>query len=260
MNIVLVGAGRLGTNLGLALYQAGHKILQVFSRDMANARLLADALKSSPINKLNELSRYGDLYLLAVPDKEIQEVASSVRHFIPGEAIVAHSSGYTPDDALSGMPNYGVFYPLQSFTKEQPIGFHDVPLMISGSDADVEQKLLKLARQISQKVYLLDERARKVAHIGAVFVNNFSNHLFALAADLLGRENVPFELLHPIILHSARRITELPPEETQTGPAVRGDLETIEKHIAFLKPYPELQDLYKILTEAIIAAKEKRGD
>jgi predicted short-subunit dehydrogenase-like oxidoreductase (DUF2520 family) len=146
----------------------------------------------------------------------------------------------------------GVFYPLQTFSKEVPIRFDEIPLCIEASDTVTEKRLTDLASDISHVVYLVSSQERQVLHVGAVFACNFTNHLLSIAKRLLDREHLEFALLKPLIAETIRKALEAPdPAAVQTGPARRGDRQTIEKHLDYLEQYPAWQGLYEVLTESI---------
>lgn len=144
--------------------------------------------------------------------------------------------------------NYGVFYPLQTFTKEKAIDFSDVPICIEASSTRVHEVLFAIARSLSQKVVVMDSKDRKVLHLAAVFTNNFCNHLLFRAKTITDAEGIDFQLLKPLARETMEKAFFLTPELAQTGPARRGDQGTMKKHLAMLDGNTELQNLYKTLS------------
>lgn len=249
MNIVIIGTGNAATVLGKSLKQAGHRIVQVFGRDASAASQLAYQLDTESTNYWSVIRKDADVYLIAVADDAIQEVAKHVR--VPGK-VVAHTAASVNKDVLKNMSHhYGVFYPLQSLRKEMN-EFPEIPLFIDASDDVARNKLGQLARSIS-KDHVIDagdgERLRM--HVAAVVVNNFVNHLYALAEDFCHKEGIDFKELFPLIEETAQRIKNISPSTTQTGPASRNDEPTIQRHLTLLEKYPQLKNIYEVMTRSI---------
>jgi predicted short-subunit dehydrogenase-like oxidoreductase (DUF2520 family) len=252
MNIVLIGAGNVASHLAPELHQAGHAILQVFSQSENHAKSLAKGISAEAIWHLDNITPTADLYIIATPDSTISQIATS---FYTVDGIVVHTSGSMNINLLSQLQHHGVFYPFQTFSKHRSISFKEIPILIEGSSPKVEKTLLGLANQLSTKVYQLDSNQRKQLHIAAVFSCNFVNHLYYCAEEILKNTSLPFSILKPLILETAQKINTLTPGEAQTGPASRGDLNTIDSHIELLQKSPENSDLlhlYKELSERIL--------
>ncbi len=249
---VLVGAGNLGSHLGKALLAAGVPVIQAFSR----FREKAAAVGAPYVTSLEKIDPTAGLYLLAVADDAIGPVAGQLAGRIRPDAIVAHTSGATPSTVLRPLfAHYGVFYPVQTFSRERAVDFRQLPICLHASGAEDLEVLTSVARALTDQVHTLDDEQRAVLHVAAVWVNNFANHLFAVADDILTREGLPFDLLRPLLLETASKAVQHAPAAVQTGPAARGDRRTIERHLAFLEKYPEYSALYRQLTEAIRQAE-----
>lgn len=254
-NIVLLGSGNVATHLGLQLQKAGHRILQVFSKHIDNAEVLAAKLNADATHKLSEINKDADLYLLAVKDYAIDDVILELR--LPGK-IVAHTSGAVPLLGMEHISNKcGVFYPFQTFTKNTVVDFNTIPIFIEASDKETEKVLLSVAQSISKLSQIVKSEQRKALHLSAVFVNNFTNHLFHIAQSILQKEKLPFELLYPLIKETVTKAGNHNPYDIQTGPARRDDWKTIDEHLHFLEDSPEFREVYLVLTESIMAAYRK---
>lgn len=252
MNIVIIGAGKLGSHLAKALHRAEVNILQIFNRDIEKARSLALQIDAAPVNDYATLSDEADLYLLTVSDSAIAEVAEKITQALGQEILLAHTSGATPSSVFEGKTNrYGVFYPLQTFSKEQKVNFSTIPFCIDAVKKEDRTLLQELATSLSEKVFIITDEQRAVLHVAAVFVNNFSNHLFRIGEEILKEHNMPFELLIPLIKETVNKLDSLSPEAAQTGPAIRGDQTTIQRHLDFLESYPEYREIYKMLSKGI---------
>jgi len=255
MKIVLLGSGNVATHLGHALKTAGHEILQVWSRSLSNAQQLAGSLSAAYTDEIAALNNTADIYILSVKDDAIEEVASS---FSFGDKLLVHTSGTASIDSLGKeRVNKGVFYPLQTFSKQKEVDFSSVPLLLEGSTEEVTKQLNGLAGSISQVVQSASSAQRAAIHVAAVFACNFSNHLYALSKSLLAKEGLDFKLLLPLITETAAKVQSLNPEDAQTGPAARNDQLSIEKHKKYLELSPDLLQLYTLMTDSIIGFKKE---
>jgi predicted short-subunit dehydrogenase-like oxidoreductase (DUF2520 family) len=248
--IVMIGAGNVGTHLGKALRQAGLEIMQVYSRDPGKAKVLALELESTPCHKLSEIFPTADLYVLAVHDDAIGEVSRTLKKVAFHEQLFVHTSGATPLDVIC-QKRRGVLYPLQTFTVGREPDFREIPICLDAAFDQDLQMLTYLAKRISHKVFHLTDEQRSVVHVAAVFANNFSNHMFHIAKDILDQEGLPFALLEPLIKETAGKLEQGNPKEMQTGPAIRRDDETIDRHLAYLKNLPRYRAIYELLTKSI---------
>lgn len=253
MKITIIGAGRVGSALAKRLYARGHKIKQIFSRSAAKAESIATRVEAQGVDQLDAIDPSANVYILAVHDDAIAGVARELAHLGEAGAIFAHTSGATPMDDLASCKHHGVFYPLQTFSAEIPPDFEELPFCISANSAQDEAILFELAESICPNVYRINEQQRQTLHVTAVMVNNFSNHLFALADGICREQGVNFEILQPLIRQTVRKLEQAAPAEVQTGPAARGDQGTIDRHLNWLnREAPEVMELYAKLTESIL--------
>ena len=250
MKIILLGSGRVATHLGQALQKAGEEILQVYSPTAAHASALANKLTTEAITSLDNLRHDADLYILSVKDDAIAPLAHDLQL---GGKLVVHTSGSTGMEVLQAASDRtGVFYPLQTFSHEKQIDFRFVPLALEAHNETDLDLLKQLASKLSDKVLELNSQQRMLLHISAVFACNFSNHLFAIAQQLLASQQLDFDLIRPLIAETAAKVQEHLPSAVQTGPAIRKDDKTIQKHLDFLKDQPQLQEIYRLLSQSIV--------
>ncbi len=256
-NIALIGAGNLGWHLGKSLHVAGARISQIFSRNLGKTSELATALNAVTTDDLRKISPDADLYLIAVHDSAIEEVADRLPVEIRRKKLIAHTSGATPMQVFSekNIRRYGVFYPLQTFSRQRETDMRQVPFCLDANNEADFLLLKNLALTLSPKVHRLDDRQRAQLHVAAVFANNFSNHLFAIAQELLQKENMPFDLLLPLIRETVAKLEDGDPDEMQTGPARRKDTATIARHLQLLENQAEVRAIYEILTKHLINGK-----
>jgi len=250
MRITIFGSGNVATHLAAAFKNAGHKIVQVYSRSMNNAALLAYHVKAEAIDTLEAINAETDLFVIAVKDDAIGPIAQVLAKY---EKLMVHTSGATDlYTLLAFADNVGVFYPLQTFSKVKEVDFSKVPLCIEGADEKIAKQLTELAQTISNNVYQIDSAKRKILHLAAVFACNFPNYLYAIAQQLLARQHLDFDMLRPLILETAQKVQTRLPDEVQTGPAVRNDENTMAFHLQLLQHQPQFQELYTLLSQGII--------
>lgn len=243
----MLGAGNVAHHLAHALVDAGHEISQIYNRSKNAGISLSEQVSSSFTDDIRLIKNNADLYILSVSDKAIEPISKLLN--ISNKKIV-HTAGSVDISILNDAENHGVFYPLQTFSKKRKINFKEVPLCIEASNKEFHDFLLELASQLSDKVANINSTQRRQLHLSAVFACNFVNHLYAIADDLMDK-SIPFEILHPLIKETALKAIEMNPEKAQTGPALRNDIESLEKHLELLSSYPEYQQIYKILSEDI---------
>lgn len=246
MKIVLLGSGNLATNIGLALKHANVNIIQVFSQTVANAKCLAEKI-GCEYTASTEAIYKADIYISALKDSVATEVWSKINF---NDKLLLHTSGSLSIDLLKEhSTNYGVIYPLMTLSKDRVIPFDDIPILVEGNTSHNEKTIESLARQISSNVTIVNSTQRSQLHLAAVWANNFSNHMYAVAKQITDENNLPFSILLPLIDETAKKVHNLEPKEAQTGPAIRYDKNIIDKHIA--ANAAEYRDLYKLISESI---------
>ncbi len=247
--ISIIGSGNVATHLTLALHAAGHSIRQVLSREFDHAALLASRVGARPLDIPSLLDTHSDVYLLAVNDDALYDLALDLR--LPG-ALVLHTSGSTPATVLKGISRrYGVVWSPQTFVRDIAMDYHRLPLCIEGSSPLVEAAIENLFSSISNNIHHLDYQQRRWAHLAAVFVNNFGNALNAIAQDTLLQHNIDPSILLPLAEGTLRKWDYGPLWPQQTGPARRHDQKTLDAQRRLLATDPQLLQLYDMMTEII---------
>jgi predicted short-subunit dehydrogenase-like oxidoreductase (DUF2520 family) len=247
ISIVILGTGNVAKHLfDVFLKCEGTNVLQVWGRNKDRlSHFKEGAAISDAISGILE----ADLYMIAVSDDAVSEVARSL---IGKKGLVVHTSGSVPLHALANQNRRGVFYPLQSFSKDREIDFKSVPICI---EAETKTDLALLAESISNDVREISSEQRKSLHLAAVFVNNFTNHLFQIGNEICAEHGLPFGILLPLIGETVQKLGQLSPSEAQTGPARRNDHTTIKNHLDQLKN-KDHRDIYALLSKSI---SEKYG-
>lgn len=258
MKIVLVGAGNLATNIGKALLEAGHDILQVYSHTMESASTLATAVGGAPITDLTSLNSDADVYIVSIKDSVIADVVPALCKNRENKVFL-HTAGSVPLDIFKGMAmHYGVLYPMQTFSKYKRLNFRDVPCFVEGNDDLSFETVNKLADDISDHVYLLNSDARKHLHLAAVFACNFVNHCYEISSEILARHDIPFEVMLPLIDETAGKVHSMSPKEAQTGPAIRYDQNVIRMQADLLKDNPIFKQIYECMSIGIHHAAQNK--
>ena len=231
MNVAMIGRGRVATHMGKALLKAGHGVVSVNSRT------------------LEELPQDADVYIIAVKDSALQDVIRQLTNLLKTKndaPLIVHTAGSMPLSVFEGYAeNCGVFYPMQTFSMEREVDFREIPLFIEGKD----KRIRELAESISEHVYELSSDDRRYLHLAAVFACNFTNHCYTLAAEVLEKKGLPFDVMLPLVDETARKVHELHPHEAQTGPAVRGDENVMNAQAALLDG--RNKEIYELLSKSI---------
>ena len=248
MKVVLLGSGNVATHLAQAFTAAGMQVIQVWSNTLANAKILAEKVGAEALVDVDRIDRSADLYVISVKDDAIATVAERLKGL---EGLVVHTSGATALDVLNGMSHPGILYPLQTFSKAQALDFSKVPLCLESAVEEDYVKLEMVSRQLSTAIYRINSAERKVLHLAAVFVCNFPNYLYQIGHELVADHELSFDLLRPLILETALKVQHASPVSVQTGPAVRGDEKTMQRHMGLLNNHPVWQDIYESMSKNI---------
>jgi predicted short-subunit dehydrogenase-like oxidoreductase (DUF2520 family) len=255
LNFCFIGAGNLATHLSKAFQNKGFNILQIYSRTEKSAKELADVLSVKYTTSVNEIDESADIYFVAIKDSAVAEVLSQINF---NNKLVVHCSGSLPLSAIEDFSeNTGVFYPLQTFSKEREVDFNDIPVFIESNSLKNQKILLQIAQSISESVFEINSEKRKMLHISAVFACNFVNHFYAIAAEILKSKDISFDVLKPLILETALKVQELAPEKAQTGPAIRFDENIISAHLQALNDFDEYRQLYISVSKSIFEHYKK---
>ncbi|HCC94702.1 MAG TPA: DUF2520 domain-containing protein [Flavobacteriaceae bacterium] len=252
-SIVILGAGNVAFHLTRALIENTCNVRQIFNRTLEHAREIGEANRISYTDKISEIEK-ADIYIIASADSGIEEFS----HYIPyDDVLVVHTSGSSPMSVLKGDYRKGVFYPLQTFSKERTMRYDNIPFFIEAENSEDLKKLNELGNRISNEVHELNFVSRMQVHMTGVWANNFVNHLYYIAGNICEQNNVPFDVLLPLIQETANKVIEMSPKDAQTGPAKRGDQVIIDRHLEALQDDSRLLQIYQILTDSIKRVYEK---
>ena len=250
--VTLIGLGRVGSHLLRIFSQNSIPVREVLARKTDDRIELSEQYNVKLVSGFNELSAGSDIYILAVPDLAIKSAAEELNRYIGKDHLVVHTSGTTPLSVLSEYFNrFGLWYPLQSFSLGSEVNWTGLPIFIDASSEEDFRKLFDLARIVSGKAIKINEDQRPYLHLAAVIANNFSNALFSWSKQILDDNGLSFEYLHPLIKDGLDKSLKIGPYNAQTGPADRGDMNTINKHLEMLKNDPDQRQLYYLLSKLI---------
>lgn len=255
VDTVIIGSGNLAEALATALFRAGHPPAQIFARNAKAAKEIADKCGSTATDDPGKVKPAG-LYIIAVSDKAIGAVSESLDF---GDAVVAHTAGSVPIDALSAnIRHRGVFYPMQTFTKGRQTDFSAVPIMVEATTPKALKVLVKSADLLSENVIEVASQQRAKIHVAAVFASNFTNYMYTVGEELAGDAGMDFSVLKPLIRETAEKaLAAATPRHTQTGPASRNDFQTKALHCELLVEKPNLKNIYINLSNSIWEISKK---
>lgn len=245
--IGIIGSGNVAHHLAHAFYrQKSIQFTEIYTRNKLTGRVLADAVQVEFIEDIDKLS--ADILIICASDDSVGSIADALKGM---DKIIAHTSGVVSIHKLSAASaNYGSFYPLQTFTKTREVDLKEVPFLIDGSNSKSKEIFAALAKLVSSKVNFVADEQRRKLHVAAVIVNNFSNHLFSLTKDYTDSLSLDFDILKPLMQETVAKALAQNPKDIQTGPAKRGDKNTISQHLEMLDD-SKLKELYLWFTQSI---------
>ena len=251
--ISIIGTGNLAQHLSVNFEKCGLRVSELYSRNIQHAKALTSKLYDArATSELDFSDSAANLFFLCVSDDAIADVADEL--LLPIGSLLVHCSGATPMDIIAREEaDYGVFYPLQTFTASRKVTFEGLPVCLEANTEEAEAFLEKITTKMGALPYFMSSEQRLCLHLSAVFACNFSNHLYRIAHDLLQEQGMPFDLLKNLIEETARKTFDLGPENAQTGPALRADYATIQKHLSLLENKEEWQELYQKISSDIQA-------
>jgi len=245
ISVAIIGTGNVAKHLFDVFGKSDAvNLTQVIGRNLDSLKHFGSS--TVDIKNLDQIKET-DIYVIAVTDNSITTVAQVLKN---KKGIVAHTSGSVSLNALSKNKNTGAFYPLQTFSKHRTVDFAEIPICIEANSPKNLEQLEALGNAISTKVYKISSKKRKHLHLAAVFVNNFSNHIYHIANELCEEHQVPFEILNPLIQETAAKVLDNSPFQMQTGPARRNDTKTLKKQLAALQEGKQ-KEIYSLLSDSI---------
>lgn len=250
-HVVLIGAGNVATRLACHLSNSKLNVVQIWSRTESSARTLGEKVQTPFTTRLDSIFPDADLYILALPDHAFPKILTRLN--LPRDRFIVHTAGGSDMDILAtASDRYGVFYPLQTCTREHPVRFRSVPFCLEANTPGDLALLKDFTLHFSRRIYTMDSEKRKTAHLAAVFANNFTNYLYQVSEEILQKENLPFELLKPLIRETAMKVQHYPPRSVQTGPAIRQDNAVLAEHLERLGRDTRNGRLYSFLSQCIL--------
>jgi predicted short-subunit dehydrogenase-like oxidoreductase (DUF2520 family) len=252
-SISFIGSGNLAWHLAPALDNHGYSVREVFSRNPQHAETLVDRLYNADVKATLDFSTsVSRIFIMAVSDSVIESIAQEI--ILPDGALLIHTSGSMALDSLNfaAAAATGVFYPLQSFSKNRKAEFKGLPIFVESADDDAEELLFEMGRAVGGNIQKTSSDQRAALHVAATFASNFTNHMLTVANQLCATHNLSFAWLKPLIRETIEKALVLGPIESQTGPAKRGDLQVLDKHMDLLTSDEKLVEIYRVISQHII--------
>ncbi|HWA35128.1 MAG TPA: DUF2520 domain-containing protein [Cyclobacteriaceae bacterium] len=253
IKLSFIGSGNLAWHLAPALENAGYVVTEVYSRNPRHAEDLTERLYQAEVrHSLDFSASSSSVFIIAASDDAIEDIATEI--VLPDESFLLHTSGSQPLDLLqfAATENTGVFYPLQTFSKNKRVDFKTVPIFLESNNEETSRLMTTLGKAISNDVRKIGSMERKALHVAAVFASNFANHMLTLSKDILQKNSLDFDLLKPLIAETFNKSLTNGPDRSQTGPAVRGDLEILDRHIEFLQDDKTMGEIYRLISQDIL--------
>ncbi len=253
MNVSFIGSGNVAWHLAPALDNTDFTVKEVFSRNPLNAAALVKLLYEAEVKaSLDFSTSTSQIFIIATADDAIQDIVREI--VLPENAVLVHTSGSQPVSILgyAATPNVGVFYPLQTFSKVKKVAWADIPIFLESENRETEKILMAMGKSISEHVFKITSHERKALHVAAVFAANFTNHMLLIAQDIMKENSLSFDWLKPLIAEMITKSLALGAEHAQTGPARRGDFETLDKHMDFLEGDETRTAIYKLISQQIV--------
>jgi predicted short-subunit dehydrogenase-like oxidoreductase (DUF2520 family) len=247
ISVFFIGSGRIAAHLAEAFSKTDIELKGVHSKTPTHAQIFADKFQIPFFENIQQIPKDADVYILAVNDDQIEVVSSQ----ISVNGIVTHCSGLKDINSIQGSENKAVMWPLQSFSKDKKLNFKEIPILLEANSDENYRIIEALSERISHKLIECSSEKRKYYHLAAVFVNNFSNHLFVQAEEILSQQNLNYKLLLPLMIESIEKLNYLSPKEAQTGPAARGDESTMKNHLDLLSENKTAKDIYSLISHSI---------
>ena len=251
--VSFIGSGNLAWHLAPALDNMGYVVREVYSQNPNHAEALTERLYQAEVKATLDFSTSDSkVFIMAVRDDAISDIAREI--ILPEDAILVHTSGSQPITELqfAATQNLGVFYPLQTFSKSKKVDFKEVPIFIESYTEEAEKTLMQIAHSISKEVRKIGSEERKALHVAAVFASNFSNHMLTIAKEIMQQNSLNYEWLKPLINETINKSMYLGPDQAQTGPAKRADLDILDNHLEFLREQQPIAEIYKVISQHII--------
>ena len=248
MRVVVVGSGNVAESLAQAIAEADDlELVQLFARNEERGRAVAELAQTEWSN--TSLAE-ADLYLVSVSDNAVADVAKSLQ--LPEDAVIAHTAGCCTLDSLAPHTHRAVFYPFQTFSAGRKVDFSKGYIFLEGATDRALEVVEEVAHALTNNVLPANAARRAVIHLSGVFACNFANAMYANAAEILAKEGLPFDIVAPVIEETAKKAAEvLNPAQTQTGPARRGDTQTLDRHRAMLGDEERKREIYDKISEDI---------
>lgn len=248
IKVVIIGAGNLATNFAKALYSKSITILQIYSRTLVSASALAKEVNAEFTDCIQDINQEADIYIFSVKDSIIADLINKMPS---NKALWVHTAGSVSVNVFKNkVDRFGVIYPFQTFSKDRIVNFSSIPFFVESNNEADENFVTDLCRKISTKVYKLSSEKRQYIHLTGVFACNFVNDMYTISSLILEKENIPYDVILPLVDETASKIHQIKPINAQTGPAIRFDQNVMNKHLELLDD-DDLKNIYRLISKHI---------
>lgn len=251
--VAFIGSGNLAWHLAAALDNTEYAVREVYSRNPTRAEQLVERLYEAEVKASLDFSTSEcGIFILAVSDDALQDVVREI--VLPEDCVLLHTSGSKPLEVLryAATSNIGVLYPLQTFTRHVEVDLSEVPLFVETANPGTHTIVMNMARALSGTVVKITTPERQALHVAAVFASNFTNHMLYLAQEIMKENSLSYDWLKPLIATMITKSLQIGPENAQTGPARRGDFETLDAHMTLLQDDDATAELYRVISQDIV--------
>ncbi|MGC3945977.1 MAG: DUF2520 domain-containing protein [Chryseolinea sp.] len=251
--VAFIGSGNLAWHLAAALDNTEYAVREVYSRNPAHAEQLVERLYEAEVKATLDFSTSNcGIFILAVTDDALQDIVREI--VLPEDCVLLHTSGSQPLEVLryAATPKIGVLYPLQTFTRDVDVDLSEVPLFVEAANPETADVLMDMANALSDNVVKLTSPERLALHLAAVFASNFTNHMLYMAQEIMKENSLSYDWLKPLIATMITKSLRVGPENAQTGPARRGDFETLDRHMQLLQDDEPAAELYRVISQDIV--------
>lgn len=256
MKAIIIGSGNVASSLGVALQKSGLDVVMIYGRTIESVSALASVMDVPYTLSLDELPYDADICFSMLADDALLKLASKI---VSGREnmLFVHTAGSIPLSlwADAGAKKYGVFYPMQTFSKGKDVDWSNLPVFVEGNTSQTLEIIKGIANSVSGNVQVLNSEDRKRLHLAAVFSCNFANRMFAISESLLESSGVSFDVMLPLVKEMVNKVERISPAKAQTGPAVRNDQKVMQAHLDLLKDTPQWAELYHLISEDIIKSR-----
>lgn len=243
--VTIIGSGNVASFFAKFFHHNGLKVKSVVARNVEKGEALAKLVNATCLSSMPQFAE-NDLVLICVKDDAIATVSQTING-----GLVCHTSGAQSINSLQNQNNFGVIYPFQSILVNSAVENINFPLFIEGNSTQTLNAISEFLKDIPAQIVTVNSDNRLKYHLSAVFANNFTNAMLLAAQKICNEHHLDFSYLQPLITQSIQQALSFGPKNSQTGPAKRQDIMTMNSHLQLLENNEPLYELYKVMSKFI---------